>query len=1024
MAQDASNDALDVAVIIERYRGEGLANARYADIPIILQLLLGKQTTVGAITSALMGGDERKFRDAFPDVSAAHLVGRNGDFADALVSFDANMYRSLALDSHLRQFMLDALGVEPRHGRVKFDARGLEFLAAANCVDNAEPAALASQVDLEADIAVESSRCLAKLSTLNLYRAVEESADSTTVTEGITLTSFRLSEEAAAIAQEVRERITQQVKDINVSIDNTSATIQEQKSAHAQMKSHESHQQTYDEFSNQLDYQRRAVESLSGCATFILDAIETGVFQQKDAHLALLQELQDIPDQLAKLAHPIVNIAVCGPTSVGKTTFVQTIVGSRCLPTSIDPNTAIPVRITHDPAAAEPTLVLPKTLLLDLKRACGSIRNAVNDLRRLQVPHAIPKRSEVVDDVCQVYDALTDGDFDFDTAISQHTTGMDDVLRVVQLLTGIIRLTYHLRTSPRFAARLDGVDFERYLAALEASPQTQLPEITACCHGVGSVPLIGRLSFIDTPGVTEAGGKGQSVMNFATRATDVVFRNSSRIIVLTSPEQHASAASHELLRRVEHAAGTKNVISLVFNKFDMLDKNDQAAHFASYKQLYFDKGFRDVHWVVAQMAYNLVWGNKALQSIGIDAMRCNVAAAHSPADDYRDAAKYLVDMFGRQWMATLEDFFEEEGPQYEDKVWTRIRKRQARSQADSNVDHVITTCVLQSISRSLPGQCLQTVRYQISRVNDIRTRAMEYSIASVQARRELGQLVEAVTRRLEGMLPDMCQQWTAAMTASIENACFAYFVREEGRFTAELRKNVDSCINTYKDKQWERTTRDGVALWAYDEQTATAARNKSVSDLNSALQKMQQEIEAFWQLALANEFANVINLQCRSLLDVLGDAAERNTELRLLQQSVEECINQAKGQVTRSGQLQKPTITFSATVTTYWPGLFRYTRYCLAYDSHYETCCAKLRKAFAKAPDVSAIVSKALKQLWQSLNAKLCKLQDLKANLEHEHLSKAQQFAMQTLTDNIDAFLRDSTDLRYELQQVVAKQDV
>jgi hypothetical protein len=276
---------------------------------------------------------------------------------------------------------------------------------------------------------------------------------------------------------------------------------------------------------------------------------------------------------LRKLDAPQLIVSVCGETSVGKTTLLNGGMGSKCLPTDDDANSACPVRIVVDPAQVVPKLVIPPAFLLYLNNAVEAVFKSLRALIHAQVscalPHQVAKQrdAEVMYDV--IYAAVDGGEvFTFQSEVF----GAEAISACIGRINGVIRLSYGLQSSPRFAVRLRSVHPLGLFLRDGVNVIAQLPTIYAACQCTTTVPYLGVLNFIDTPGVTEGAEAGSPLMRSLKTVVNKIFTVSHRILLLTTPTTRTQEAFVNLSAKVRET--NFDALMIVINKFDQVHARD------------------------------------------------------------------------------------------------------------------------------------------------------------------------------------------------------------------------------------------------------------------------------------------------------------------------------------------------------------------------------------------------------------------------------------------------------------------
>jgi hypothetical protein len=364
---------------------------------------------------------------------------------------------------------------------------------------------------------------------------------------------------------------------------------------------------------------KRMCALLKETQTKVFNIMEEGGFNRLDLQ-NFVSRTMEMLEHVEKCSKAEVTVAVCGETSVGKTTLIGGIVGALCFPTSQAANTACPIRISIRQGCSYRTLRIPSPLLAALESALEAIRQSLVLMKRQAVPTDMPLCvcSEEARDMYNLALNASGPAEVFEPYIGSDAVENDSQIReCISRINGLIRLVYNLKASPRFQQRLSNIHPLSVL--LEArNVLTVLPEVTASCVCVETMPFVGGISFIDTPGVSEFGENGSYLFHMRLILRSI-FERTNRTIILTTPG-HLSNSAFKTLRELCHEVvdGPDRMLIAV-NKFDTVDPGkDLEYELGSYRSMFGLEGCTSINVQIlqAKLLRDITFGLRELSAIG------------------------------------------------------------------------------------------------------------------------------------------------------------------------------------------------------------------------------------------------------------------------------------------------------------------------------------------------------------------------------------------------------------------------
>jgi hypothetical protein len=169
----------------------------------------------------------------------------------------------------------------------------------------------------------------------------------------------------------------------------------------------------------------------------------------------------------------------------------------------------------------------------------------------------------------------------------------------------------------------------------------------------------------------------------------------------------------------------------VFNKFEKQQMTGENidSRFERYRSQYLDQGINDVFRMRAWAAHVATWGFRALQGCGgLAAMMLPETRNHT---DFQTASNLLSEPFGSNWGATMIHIPKPVQQQMLDDFLSKLR-------SDSQVDQVIISSVLRSLTRSVPEAGLKCVK-RVEAILSSNSLGLKLRLASAENAEELYQ---------------------------------------------------------------------------------------------------------------------------------------------------------------------------------------------------------------------------------------------------------------------------------------------
>jgi hypothetical protein len=513
-------------------------------------------------------------------------------------------------------------------------------------------------------------------------------------------------------------------------------------------------------------------EFLSMMST-VLHAVQVGLLGQK-AIDNLLAQIEAFVVIVRKLEAPELVVSVCGETSVGKTTLLNGCIGSQCLPTDEDANSACPVRIVADPTQAVPRLVIPPAFMQYLNNAVEAILKSIHSLIGAKVscslPHHVAKQYEAEAMYNTIYAAVDGGElFTFHSEVF----GAEAISACIGHINGVVRLSYGLQASPRFAFRLHSVHPLGLFLRDGVDVISQLPTIYAVCQCTTTVPFLGVLSFVDTPGISEGADAGSPLMRSLKAIVDKIFAVSHRILLLTTPTTRMQEAFATLCAKARET--NFDALMIVINKFDQVHAREGEtlqAVMGRYRNEYERDGHKrwNVQFMRAHLLQMVADGRVWIDGLG----GVEKLTPHDLLNMPESTRRMINDIYGNSFAKQLgrkkinNDDFEQDC---------------AQAVHNSNFTHVMAIAVLPTFIR----QAQDSLREFGVSQQGIKTS----TIAALRSRLVLAQKFKQ-KQRLYGILKNISQQLTVLLScadlgAGVEKVLVA---NTEARLRTKIEEHV------------------------------------------------------------------------------------------------------------------------------------------------------------------------------------------------------------------------------------------
>lgn len=248
-----------------------------------------------------------------------------------------------------------------------------------------------------------------------------------------------------------------------------------------------------------------------------------------------------LKNELRKVTHHEMVLAIVGTMKAGKSTTINAIIGTEVLPNRNRPMTALPTLIRHTPGQHEPILHFPH--VLPIKALMGELQKKLSETER----QSLGQKLEVDRDMDALLDRIIEG-----TRFESQYLGAKPIFHCLKSLNDLVRL----------AAALDVPFPFRSYAVIEHIPFIEVEFV----HLAGLNNGQGQLTLLDTPGPNEAGQPHlQEMLNEQ-------LAQASAILAIMDYTQLKSVSDEEVRLAIQSVSKSIPLYILV-NKFDQKDRN-------------------------------------------------------------------------------------------------------------------------------------------------------------------------------------------------------------------------------------------------------------------------------------------------------------------------------------------------------------------------------------------------------------------------------------------------------------------
>ena len=250
---------------------------------------------------------------------------------------------------------------------------------------------------------------------------------------------------------------------------------------------------------------------------------------------------ETLQNELRKITHQEMVLAIVGTMKAGKSTTINAIVGTEVLPNRNRPMTALPTLIRHTPGQKEPVLHFSHV---------GPIEKLMTALQKqlLSWPReTLAQQLEIDKDMESLLRRITDG-----TAFEKHYLGAQPIFHFLKSLNDLVRLSAVLGIPFPFSA----------YAMIEHIPVIEVEFM----HLAGMEKGHGQLTLLDTPGPNEAGQP-----HLQTLLQEQISR-ASAVLAIMDYTQLKSISDEEVRQALASVSKSVPLFALV-NKFDQKDRN-------------------------------------------------------------------------------------------------------------------------------------------------------------------------------------------------------------------------------------------------------------------------------------------------------------------------------------------------------------------------------------------------------------------------------------------------------------------
>lgn len=259
------------------------------------------------------------------------------------------------------------------------------------------------------------------------------------------------------------------------------------------------------------------------------------------SHKGVEVQQETLRNELRKVIHQEMVLAIVGTMKAGKSTTINAIVGTEVLPNRNRPMTALPTLIRHTPGQVEPVLYFPhvgpiETLMAELQKKLH-VRRRDNLATQLEIDK----------DMDSLLLRIASG-----TRFEKQYLGAQPIFHCLKSLNDLVRLSKVLDVAFPFSA----------YTAIEHIPFIQVEFV----HLAGMDQGLGQLTLLDTPGPNEAGQPHLQKMLQEQLAS------ASAVLAVMDYTQLKSVSDEEVRQALSTVGKSVPLYALV-NKFDQKDRN-------------------------------------------------------------------------------------------------------------------------------------------------------------------------------------------------------------------------------------------------------------------------------------------------------------------------------------------------------------------------------------------------------------------------------------------------------------------
>ncbi|MBP5790479.1 MAG: dynamin family protein [Neisseriaceae bacterium] len=305
-----------------------------------------------------------------------------------------------------------------------------------------------------------------------------------------------------------------------------------------------------------LAYRDELVKALNHSSDLLDQAQDAGIIEAKKGENNRIMTTEQLPElkkiiqnEIEKLQHFNVVLAVVGTMKAGKSTTINAIVGREIMPNRNQPMTTLPTLIYHTPEQTTPKLFFVAKPANDFVKEIKTILS--------QNPFWLKESKLQAKEMQAIIAKIQQNQCNF----KSEYLGSDEIFAFLEQLNDLVRLSGHLSKITSDSAVEFPFDHYKEIE--------QLPKIeVAFTHLANADSTNGRLVLLDTPGPNEAG---------QTHLRDMLqeqLKRSSAVLLIVDYQQMGSEASDDVKKQIQDlpALDAERLFVLV-NKFDQKNAN-------------------------------------------------------------------------------------------------------------------------------------------------------------------------------------------------------------------------------------------------------------------------------------------------------------------------------------------------------------------------------------------------------------------------------------------------------------------